>query len=210
MRSLPELFRNNREWAKRQVERDPDFFGRLIQIQRPHYLWIGCADSRVPANEIVGLAPGDLFVQRNVANLVSPGDPNCMAVIEYAIDALGVQHIIVCGHYRCGGVRAALEGNTTGVVDAWLAPLREIARRERAALDTLPDLDAKWARLCELNVAAQVNTLVRTGVVQRAWARGGRLFVHGWIYDLSDGLLRDLGVTVGAADEVPPGKTASP
>src|SRR5437764_9974768 len=191
---LDDLKANNRAWARRNVEADADFFTRLERQQHPGYLWIGCADSRVPANEIVGLAPGELFVHRNVANLVAHDDINCMAVVEYAIDVLGVEHLIVCGHYRCGGVKAALVGDAAGLVDRWLAPLRQIARDQSAALEALPDEDARWARLCELNVMEQVKTLASSDIVRRAWTRREPLAVHGWIYDLADGLLRDLNV----------------
>ena len=192
MRFLPEIFRRNREWAARQVAADPAFFSRLAQIQTPEYLWIGCSDSRVPANQIVDMAPGQVFVHRNIANLVSISDPNCMAVVDYAVKALGVRHIIVCGHYRCGGVRAALDGNASGAVAEWLRPLSELAAAERATLEREPDDAARWARLCELNVAAQVRALSAAPVIREA--RGAGLHLHGWIYDLADGLLRDLEV----------------
>jgi carbonic anhydrase len=194
---LTDLFRNNRAWAEGCVSADPAFFARLRDIQRPELLWIGCSDSRVPANEIVGLAPGELFVHRNVANLVPVTDVNAMAVIEYAVSSLGVRHIIVCGHYGCGGVRAALEGHQAGAVALWLQPLRNLADEHRTELDALPSGAARRDRLCELNVAAQVHAVARSEIVESAWERGEPLAVHGWIYDLRDGLLRDLGVTVG-------------
>ncbi len=196
---LADLFHRNRAWAARCVAADPGFFARLRSIQRPDLLWIGCSDSRVPANEIVGLAPGELFVHRNVANLVPVTDVNAMAVIEYAVSALGVRHIIVCGHYGCGGVRAALEGHQPGAVALWLQPLRNLADERRDELDGLPSDQARWDRLCELNVAAQVHAVARSEVVESALERGVPLAVHGWIYDLGDGLLRDLEVTVGLA-----------
>lgn len=197
MKYLPELFARNAAWAAERTGADPGFFSRLAHIQRPDLLWIGCSDSRVPANEIVGLAPGELFVHRNVANVVPETDLNALAVVEYAVTALGVRHIIVCGHYRCGGVRAALEGHQAGAVALWLQPLRNLAAGHRAELDALDSDDARRDRLCELNVAAQVRALARTEIVESAWGRGAQLAVHGWIYDLEDGLLRDLEVTVG-------------
>jgi carbonic anhydrase len=192
MRFLPEIFRRNREWAARQVGADPDFFSRLARIQTPEYLWIGCSDSRVPANQIIDMAPGQVFVHRNIANLVSISDPNCMAVVEYAVRVLGVRHAIVCGHYRCGGVRAALDGSATGAVAGWLRPLRDLAIAESATLGREPDDAARWAKLCELSVAAQVRALAAAPAVREARAAGLRL--HGWIYDVHDGLLRDLEV----------------
>ena len=197
MKYLPDLFARNRAWAAERVEGDPDFFSRLVHIQRPDLLWIGCSDSRVPANEIVGLAPGELFVHRNVANVVPEADLNALAVLEYAVSSLGVRHVVVCGHYRCGGVKAALEGHQAGAVARWLQPLRDLADAHREELDRLASDDERWARLCEFNVVAQVGTVARTEIVAAAWGRGSDLAVHGWIYDLSDGLLRDLDVTVG-------------
>ena len=196
MDELADLFRRNRSWATGCAAADPGFFARLRDIQRPELLWLGCSDSRVPANEIVGLAPGELFVHRNVANLVPVTDLNAMAVIEYAVSSLGVSHIIVCGHYGCGGVRAALEGHQAGAVALWLQPLRNLADEHRSELDGLPAGRPRWDRLCELNVAAQVHAVAQSEVVESAWERGVRLTVHGWIYDLADGLLRDLGVSV--------------
>jgi carbonic anhydrase len=197
MRYLSDLFARNRAWAAARVEGDPEFFSRLVHIQRPDLLWIGCSDSRVPANEIVGLAPGELFVHRNVANVVPETDLNALAVLEYAVASLGVRHIIVCGHYRCGGVKAALEGRQTGAVALWLRPVRDLADAGSEELAGLASDDERWDRLCELNVAAQVRAVAGTEMVRAAWARGSDLAVHGWIYDLADGLLRDLEVTVG-------------
>jgi len=196
MKYLPGIFESNRAWAARQTGADPEFFSRLSGIQRPDYLWIGCSDSRVPANQIVDLDPGELFVHRNVANIVVADDPNCMGVVEYAVNVLEVKHVIVCGHYGCGGVRAALEDNASGFVGEWLGPLRAIADGHRTELDGLPDLDARWARLCELNVEAQVGRLAATEIIRRRWSRDPSLVLHGWIYDLHDGLLRDLDVSV--------------
>jgi carbonic anhydrase len=196
---LADLFARNRAWADASVAADPAFFARLRDLQRPDLLWIGCSDSRVPANDIVGLAPGELFVHRNVANVVPATDLNAMAVIEYAVSSLGVRHIIVCGHYRCGGVLAALEGHQAGAVALWLQPLRNLAGEHREELEALETAEARWDRLCELNVAAQVRAVAASEIVESAWERGAELAVHGWIYDLEDGLLRDLEVTVGSA-----------
>lgn len=195
MRFLPHLFSHNRAWAAEQVRRDPDFFERLCAIQRPDYLWIGCSDSRVPANTIVGLEPGKVFVHRNVANIVRADDPNCLSVLQYAVDVLGIGQVIVCGHYRCGGVQAALGPPSVEPLQGWLAPLRELGRSHARELASLADDGARWDRLCELNVIEQVRIVTATQTVQAAWARGQRLVVHGWIYDLHDGLLRDLEVS---------------
>ena len=197
MKYIAEVFERNRAWAAERLAGDPGFFSRLAHIQRPELLWIGCSDSRVPANDIVGLAPGELFVHRNVANVVPETDLNALAVLEYAVSSLGVRHVIVCGHYHCGGVKAALEGHQAGAVALWLQPLRNLADRHREELDALPSDDARWDRLCELNVVSQVRSIAQTEIVETAWERGADLAVHGWIYDLHDGLLRDLEVTVG-------------
>ena len=196
MRFLPQLFEHNRAWASRQTGRDPLFFQRLCAIQRPDHLWIGCADSRVPANEIVDLAPGELFVHRNIANLVPPDDPNCLSVLQYAVDVLEVGHVIVCGHYRCGGVQAAFGPPGAQPLEGWIAPIRRLCHARREELAGLPDPEARWRRLCEWNVAAQVRTLRALPTVTAAWARGRKLALHGWIYDLRDGLLKDLQVSV--------------
>ncbi len=196
MRYLPRLLSNNRAWASDQASRDPEFFERLWAIQRPAYLWIGCADSRVPANEIVGLAPGELFVHRNVGNLVHREDQNCLSVLQYAVDNLNISHIIVCGHYRCGGIQAAFGPATTEPLEGWIAPARAIRQAHEAELAALPDDDARWQRLCELNVLEQVRTLRSLSTVLQAWGRGQELAIHGWIYDLRDGLLRDLDVSI--------------
>ena len=192
MKTLPELFARNRAWSAARVAADPQFFERLCEIQRPDYLWIGCSDSRVPANEIVGLAPGELFVHRNIANIVTPGDANGLAVVQYAIETLNVRHVIVCGHYGCGGVLAALEGGTSGAVECWLSPLRHIANQHGAELDAIADRTQRWRRLCEINVVEQVRRLLSTDVLGEARSRGIVVNVHAWIYDLRDGLLRDL------------------
>lgn len=190
------LFASNRAWAARRIADDPHFFERLVAIQSPEYLWIGCADSRVPANEIVGLDPGELFVHRNVANLVEPDDGNALAVLQYAVDVLRVRHIVVTGHYGCGGVQAAMGPQAAEPLERWLAPLRALARKHEQELAALPDAESRWRRLCELNVVAQVEVLRTLPTVLGAWARGQPLDLHGWVYDLHDGLLRDLHVTV--------------
>ena len=193
-----ELFSRNRAWAASRTSADPDFFRRLTEIQRPEFLWIGCADSRVPANEIVGLAPGEMFVHRNVANIVSPGDSNGLAVVQYAVEVLTIRHIMVVGHYGCGGVRAVLEGTlsrTHGHVERWLAPLQHVASKRYGELSQIDSFDERCARLCEINVAEQVSQLLTTDVLINARQRGIEITVYGWIYDLRDGLLRDLDVT---------------
>jgi carbonic anhydrase len=202
MRILNNLFENNRKWASAMTQRDPNFFKRLSHQQTPQYLWIGCADSRVPANEIVGLLPGELFVHRNVANLVVQTDLNCLSVIQYAVEALRVQHIIVCGHYGCGGVLAALRGEQLGLIDNWLRHVEDLRDKHRAALEFLADESERHHRLCELNVVAQVINVCRTTIVQSAWSRGQSLSVHGWIYSIADGLLRDLEVCVTSPTEL--------
>ena len=192
---IADLFRNNQAWARGMVERDPRFFGRLAEQQAPQYLWIGCSDSRVPANEIVGLLPGEIFVHRNVANVVVHTDLNCLSVMQFAIDVLKVRHVIVCGHYGCGGVNAALMKERHGLVDNWLRHVQDVQQQHARQLEPLSDPKAKADRLCELNVAEQVSNVCRTSIAQDAWARGQELAVHGWIYGLHDGLLRDLDVT---------------
>jgi carbonic anhydrase len=201
MRSLDNLFQNNRAWAERRVAERPDFFQRLSAQQNPDYLWIGCSDSRVPANEIVGLLPGELFVHRNVANVVVHTDLNCLSVIQYAVEVLKVDHVIVSGHYGCGGVRAALDNQKLGLIDNWLRHVQDVRMRHAASIDALADTEARARRLCELNVIEQALHVCETTVVQDAWARGQQLTVHGWIYDLHDGLLRDLQFCVDGADD---------
>jgi len=174
------------------TQRDPAFFARLVAQQSPKYLWIGCSDSRVPANEIVDLAPGELFVHRNVANVVVHTDLNCLAVLQYAVEVLRVEHVIVVGHYGCGGIRAALEDSRFGLIDNWLRHVQDVARKHRATLDAIEEPEERWDRLCELNVEAQADAVVRTTIVQDAWSRGQSLTVHGWIYGLHDGILREV------------------
>jgi carbonic anhydrase len=201
LRSLPELFANNRAWAERLTARDPGFFETLSKQQAPGYLWIGCADSRVPANEIVGLLPGELFVHRNVANVVVHTDLNCLSVLQYAVEVLQVRHVIVTGHYGCGGVRAADAGASLGLIDNWLRHVQDVRDRHRAALDQYANQEARLDRLCELNVIEQARHVCQTTIVQDAWRRGQPLTVHSWIYALRDGLLRDLAFTVSTAEE---------
>jgi len=202
MDPLSDLFANNRAWAAGITARDPAFFDRLARQQSPRYLWIGCADSRVPANEIVGLQPGELFVHRNVANVVVHTDLNCLSVIQYAVDVLRVEHIIVCGHYGCGGVLAAWRARPLGLIDNWLRHVQDVADRHAPLLDTARDDGARIDRLCALNVLDQAMHVCRTTVVQDAWRHGQALAVHGWIYRLQDGLLRSLGFTAQGATEV--------
>jgi carbonic anhydrase len=192
---MDHLFDNNRAWAQAQTRSDPDYFRRLSQLQSPEYLWIGCSDSRVPANQITGLQPGEVFVHRNVANLVNPGDLNCLAVLQFAVDVLKVKHVIVCGHHGCGGVTAALNGERHGLIDYWLHPIRDLAEARAAELESIPDRAARTNRLCELSVMAQVRQVADTPIVRDAWARGQTLSVHGWVYSIDDGLLRDLNCT---------------
>jgi carbonic anhydrase len=196
---LEQLFENNRAWSAEMTARDPGFFAGLAEHQSPAYLWIGCADSRVPANEIVGLAPGEVFVHRNVANVVVHTDLNCLSVLQYAVDILNVGDVIVCGHYGCGGVRAALDGSRHGLVDNWLRHVMDVGEKHESDLAALPGDDERFARLCELNVVEQVVNVCQTTIVEDAWARGQDLTVHGVIYGLDDGLLRDLGVSASAA-----------
>ncbi len=195
MDELNGLFDNNRRWVERMTAKDPEFFLRLSRQQTPKYLWIGCADSRVPANEIVGLLPGELFVHRNVSNVVGLDDLNCLSVIQFAVDVLRVRHIIVCGHYGCGGVEAALDGRKLGLSDNWLKPVRDLHDQHQRELGEL-DRDGRFNRLCELNVQAQVFNVGRTSTLRDAWARGQSISIHGWIYSIGNGLLRDLGVSV--------------
>ena len=199
---LEELKTSNRDWAARKVAADPGFFKRLEGQQAPKYLWIGCSDSRVPANEIVGLDPGELFVHRNVANLAPPQDANYLSVLQFSVEVIKVEHILVVGHYGCGGVAAAVDGKRRGLVDHWLHPIREVHSCHRCELDALPDEQSRWDRLVELNVIRQVRNVVSDVFVQDAWARGQTLNVHGWVYSISDGLVKDLNVTVSGPDDV--------
>jgi carbonic anhydrase len=198
---LDNLKENNRAWAARMVAEDSDFFSRLVRQQAPEYLWIGCSDSRVPANEIVDLDPGELFVHRNIANLAPPQDANYLSVLQFAVDVLKVRHVIVVGHYGCGGIAAAVDGKRRGLVDHWLHPIREAFHDHRAELDAIPTQQARLNRLCEINVMRQVRNVASDLFVRDAWARGQKLSVHGWVYSLENGLVNDLGVTVRSAED---------
>jgi carbonic anhydrase len=199
---LDHLKAKNRAWAKRMVAADSEFFKRLERQQAPEYLWIGCSDSRVPANEIVDLEPGELFVHRNVANLAPPQDANYLSVLQFAVDVIKVKHIMVVGHYGCGGVSAAVDGQRRGLVDHWLHPIREVCQEHRDELNAIPDARARLDRLCELNVIRQVRNVATDVFVQEAWARGQDLCIHGWVYSLANGLVRDLEVTVCRPEKV--------
>lgn len=196
MRTLKHLFEKNRKWAERVKASDPDFFSGLSRQQSPQYLWIGCSDSRVPANQIVDMMPGEIFVHRNIANVVVHTDLNCLSVLQYAVEVLRVKHVIVCGHYGCGGVRAALEGGDHGLIDNWLCHIKDVRRLYRDRIDALKDSESKEDLLCELNVMEQASNVCRTTVVQNAWKKGESLAVHGWIYGIENGLLKDLGFCV--------------
>jgi len=198
---LSDLFENNRAWAAEMTRQDPEFFSRLSRQQSPQFLWIGCSDSRVPANQIVGLLPGEMFVHRNVANVVVHTDLNCLSTVQFAVDVLRVKHIIVCGHYGCGGVLAALRNEKHGLVDNWLRHVQDVRRNHRAQIDALESENERHRRLCELNVITQVANVSQTTVVRDAWERGQSLSIHGWVYDIQDGLLRDLAVTRGETNE---------
>jgi carbonic anhydrase len=202
LRVLKYLFDNNRAWAQKMLDRDPHFFETLAAQQAPQYLWIGCSDSRVPANEIIGLLPGEVFVHRNVANVVVHTDLNCLSVIQYAIEVLQVKHVIVCGHYGCGGVGAAMQNKEFGLIDNWLRHLKDIYQKHDGELNGIEDEHARFDRFCELNVIQQVYNVCHTTIVQRAWRRGQELAVHGWIYGLRDGLLNDLKVTITSPNEL--------
>jgi len=202
-RTLRHLLENNRAWAADLTRGDPGFFERLVGQQAPEYLWIGCSDSRVPANQIVGLAPGELFVHRNVANVVVHTDLNCLSVLQFAVDVLRVKHVIVCGHYGCGGVLAALRDTTLGLIDNWLRHVQDVGAKYRAQLEALANERDRCDRLCELNVVEQAVSVADTTVVRDAWRRGQELWVHGWVYDIKDGLLRDLGVSAGCEEDRP-------
>lgn len=199
MKTLKHLFKNNEKWAADMVSRDPEFFERLASQQSPEYLWIGCADSRVPANQIVGLLPGDVFVHRNVANLIVHSDINALSVIQFAVDVLKVRHVIVCGHYGCGGVKAAMEDQRHGLVDNWLRPVKALCDSNAEQLKSLSD-EKRLDRMCELNVVSQLENLKQTTIIQDAWSRGQELDLHGWIYSVRDGQLRDLDVTVNSTE----------
>lgn len=204
MRELSQLFANNRAWADEMLRREPDFFARLARQQSPRYFWIGCSDSRVPANQIVGLLPGEMFVHRNVANVVVHSDLNCLSTLQFAVDVLCVSHVIVCGHYGCGGVASALRDDHLGLIDNWLRHVQDVRVKHRIQLAKLNSEKEQHDRLCELNVIEQVVNVCHTTVVREAWTRGQKLTVHGWIYGLGDGLLRDLGMCIGTESEIVP------
>jgi carbonic anhydrase len=202
MRDLNNLIENNKAWAKSIKEQNPEFFQILAKQQAPTYLWIGCSDSRMPATQLVGLMPGELFVHRNVANVIVHTDFNCLSVIQFAVDVLKVRHIIVCGHYGCGGVQAAMQNLKLGLIDNWLRHVQDVMRSHEALLSKVEDEARRLDRLCELNVIEQVLNISRTTIVQSAWEQGQELAVHGWIYGLDNGLLRDLGICIANRDEL--------
>jgi len=204
MRFKKEVFQRNRDWASSIHDKDPDFFNRLAAQQNPDILWIGCADSRVPANEIMGMLPGEVFVHRNIANLVLHADINCQSVIQYAVEVLEVSHIVVCGHYGCGGVKAAMDLQNGGLIQHWLRNITDTYARHYEALSAIPDKEKRAERLCELNVIAQVKNLSSSNVVQNAWAADKPLKLHGWIYSIHDGLLRDLNIDISNLRGVSP------
>ena len=199
---LKHLFDNNKKWAESVKNEHPGFFQQLSAQQAPEYLWIGCSDSRVPANEIIGLMPGDVFVHRNVANVVVHSDLNCLSVIQFAVEILKVKHIIVCGHYGCGGIKAAMTNDKHGLIDNWLRDIKDIYHSNEKTIDSLTTWQQKVDRMCELNVIEQVRSVVHTTIVQDAWDRGQSLAVHGWIYSIGDGLLRDLNVCITGKDQI--------
>ena len=202
MGNLSNLLENNRQWASDKIAQRNDFFKRLENIQSPKYLWIGCSDSRVPANEIVALDPGELFVHRNVANVVVHTDLNCLSVIQYAVEVLRVEHIMVVGHYGCGGVRAALQNMRLGLIDNWLRHIQDVNHKYRAIVESAGDLDKQVDKLCELNVVEQTLNVAETTIIQDAWARKQSLQVHGWVYGLKDGIIRDLKITMDSPDDM--------
>lgn len=202
MKKLKTLFHNNKCWVESKISKDPNYFLQMAKAQDPRYLWIGCSDSRVPANEIVGLEPGELFVHRNVANLFPHTDFNCLSVLEYAVDLLKIQHVIVCGHYGCNGVKAAMEDHQLGLVDNWLRNIRDVSARFKNKLEKIEDPLKRYDRLVELNVLQQVLNVCHTTIVQGAWLRGQELSIHGWVYDLATGFLKDLNFCVSNIDQV--------
>jgi carbonic anhydrase len=203
MISIEKLLQNNRDWSESMTSGKPDYFRQLARQQTPDYLWIGCSDSRVPADEVVGVLPGELFVHRNVANLVYASDLNCISVVQFAVEVLKVEHIIICGHYGCGGVKAAMSGARHGLIDSWLWKIKDLYLKNHELLDSIADPELKSDRLCELNVREQVAALSQTAIVQDAWYRSQPLAIHGWIYGLKDGLIKDLGVRVDHVEQVP-------
>ncbi|WP_313251003.1 carbonate dehydratase [Stenotrophomonas sp.] len=204
MKDILKLLQNNREWADRIEREDPEFFHQLAKQQNPEYLWIGCSDSRVPANQIIGMAPGEVFVHRNVANVVVHTDLNCLSVIQYAVDQLKIKHILIVGHYGCGGVHAALNKVRVGLADNWLRHVGDVAQKHNDILSQIDDPELRHARLCELNVIEQVVNACHSTIVQDAWARGQKLMVHGWVYSLRDGRVSEMGIDVGAPEDLQP------
>jgi len=202
MQKLKILFQNNKDWVTNRLSKDPNYFRRMAEAQDPQYLWIGCSDSRVPANEIVGLEPGELFVHRNVANLCPHTDFNCLSVLEYAVDLLNIQHVIICGHYGCNGVKAAMEDHRLGLVDNWLRNIRDVYARYKNELESISDNIERYNRLVELNVMQQALNVCHTTIVQGAWARGQPLWIHGWVYDIATGTLKDLNCCISSIDQV--------
>jgi carbonic anhydrase len=196
MKNIEKLFENNRDWAAGVTAENPEFFSELAKRQKPEYLWIGCSDSRVPANQVAGLAPGEVFVHRNIANVVAHTDFNCLSVLEYAVNVLQVKHVIVCGHYGCGGVIAAMQGQHVGLIDNWLRHIRDVRQNHAIQLSELEDEKDRVTRLCELNVIEQVRNVCATTIVQDRWEKGNPLAIHGWIFGIENGLLNDLKVTV--------------
>ena len=202
MRVLKELFDKNKKWAENVKKTDPDFFAKLSKQQSPEILWIGCADSRVPANEIVGMEPGKIFVHRNIANVVVHTDLNCLSVIQYAVEVLKVKHIIICGHYGCGGIKSAMENEKHGLIDNWLRHIKDVYRYHQEKIDALENYDEKYKLMCELNVIEQVANVCHTTIVQNAWKKGQELAIHGWIYSLEDGILRDMNVCITGPEDI--------
>ena len=200
--AIAQLFRNNRDWVDRVNAEDPTFFTRLANQQAPEYLWIGCSDSRVPANQILGLAPGEVFVHRNIANVISHSDLNALSVIQFAVDVLKVKHIIVCGHYGCSGVRAAMEDQKIGIATNWLRNIQDVCHKHASLLEAIDDPARRANRLSELNAIEQAMNVCQTTIVRDAWERGQELTVHGWVYGIGDGLLRDLHVSVAGPAEI--------
>lgn len=197
-----DIFKNNQEWVQQKLNQDPDFFNKLSKGQKPPILWIGCSDSRVPANEITGTQPGEIFVHRNIANMVVHTDMSMLSVLDYAVNVLEVSHVIVCGHYGCGGVNAALDNKQVGIIDNWLRNIKDVYRLHKAEIDALPTLEQKQRRMVEVNVQEQVFDLIKTSIIQNAWAKGRFLQVHGLVYDIANGILQDLNVTVGDNTEI--------
>lgn len=202
MHTLEKIFEDNRVWAETIKAASPDFFEKLAAQQSPEYLWIGCADSRVPANEIAGMLPGEIFVHRNIANMVVHTDLNCLSVIQYAVDVLKVKHIMVVGHYGCGGINAAMSGENHGLIDNWLRHIQDVYRLHKAQVDSIEDPAERSNKMCELNVIEQVANVCDTTIVKNAWERGQELTIHGWVYGICDGILKDLGVCISGPDEM--------